>query len=72
MTFADRLRQLRTARGVTQAGLAAASGVSLGAVRDYEQGKKEPSAGNLVRLAQALGVTLDELAQGVEWAERGA
>lgn len=67
MGFGERLKVLRTAKGITQAQLAEASRVSLGAIRDYEQGNKEPTAGSLVRMAEALGVSLDEFVQGVKW-----
>ena len=46
---------------MTQAGLAEAAGVPLGTIRDYEQDKRDPLASNLVKLAKALRVSLDEL-----------
>jgi transcriptional regulator with XRE-family HTH domain len=59
MTFAEKLRQLRMKVGMTQDVLARASGVSLGAIRDYEQGSREPMLSNAQKLASALGVSLD-------------
>ena len=56
MTFAERLKQLRDRAGLSQSGLAAESGMSLGAIHDYEQGKREPSLRSAVKLAGALGV----------------
>jgi len=55
-TFAERLKQLREKAGLTQAGLAQRSGLSLGIVRDYEQERKEPALRSAFKLADALGV----------------
>jgi transcriptional regulator with XRE-family HTH domain len=65
MTFAEQLRQLRDGAGLTQAALAVASGLSLGVVRDYEQGKKEPTLRSAVKLASALGVGVETFAASV-------
>ena len=59
MTFAERLRQLREERGITQAGLADASGLPLGSIRNYEQGQREPYWGVVFKLADALGVSCE-------------
>jgi transcriptional regulator with XRE-family HTH domain len=59
MTFADKLRELRQAGGMTQAALSEASGIPLPTIRDYEQGKREPLLSNAQRLARALGASLD-------------
>jgi transcriptional regulator with XRE-family HTH domain len=59
MTFGEKVRQLRTERGMSQPALAAASGLSVGAIRDYEQGRREPLLGRAQLLARALGVSLD-------------
>ena len=67
MTFGARLKALREQRGLTQAKLAEAAGISLGAVRNYEQGLREPSLAAGVKLARALGIRLDVLAEGVDW-----
>jgi transcriptional regulator with XRE-family HTH domain len=56
MTFAQRLRELRQAAGLTQAALAAKSGLPLGNVRNYEQGQREPYWDVLYPLCAALGV----------------
>ncbi len=55
-TFADTLKRLRTDAGLSQEGLARAADLSVGAIRDYEQGKKEPSLRSAFKLARALGV----------------
>lgn len=56
MTFAERLRALRTEKGLSEAALAEASGVSFGAVHDYGLGRRMPSLPVAVKLARALGV----------------
>ena len=62
-TFAQLLQSQRERAGLTQAGLAGASGLSLGAIRDYEQGKREPSLRSAVMLAKALGVSVEAFAE---------
>jgi transcriptional regulator with XRE-family HTH domain len=62
MTFAEKLKQLREKAGLTQAALARASGRSLGAVRDYEQGNREPTLKAAVKLSEALGVSVEVFA----------
>ncbi len=61
-TFAARLKRLREAAGWTQDLLADRAGLSVAAVRQWEQGRREPSLGMARRLAEALGVSLDRLA----------
>lgn len=55
MTFAERLKELRVKAVMTQEALATASGVPLGTLRGYEQAKRIPGFGAIVRLAEALG-----------------
>ena len=59
-----RIAILRISKGWSQAELARRIGVSASAVGMYEQGRREPSLGLLVRLAQELGVTTDYLLMG--------
>lgn len=58
-TFGEALKDLRTAVGWTQAQLAEYSSVPLGTIRDYEQGKRDPSLSSAQKLARALGRSLD-------------
>jgi transcriptional regulator with XRE-family HTH domain len=58
MGFAEKLKELRQGRGLTQAGLASVSGIPVGTIRDYEQGKRDPLLSNARKLAHALGVSL--------------
>lgn len=57
-TFAARLRALRAKGGYSRNRLAKAAGVSAGAIRDYEQGKRSPSLEAAARLAYALSAPL--------------
>jgi transcriptional regulator with XRE-family HTH domain len=57
-----RLKARRRERGLSQEGLADALAVSLGAVKDWEQGRRSPQAETRPALADTLGVTLAELA----------
>ena len=59
-----RIAILRISKGWSQAELAWRIGVSTSAVGMYEQGRREPSLGLLVRLAQELGTTTDYLLMG--------
>ena len=59
-----RIAILRISKGWSQAELARRIGVSTSAVGMYEQGRREPSLGLLVRLAKELGATTDYLLMG--------
>ncbi len=58
-TFGEGLKGLRESTGLTQAALAQRTGLSLGVIRDYEQGRKEPSLRSAFKMADALGVSCD-------------
>lgn len=55
------LAVLRATRGLSQEALAEHLGVSRQAVSNWERSESMPDTGNLLRLAQYYGVTLDEL-----------
>ncbi|WP_055587641.1 helix-turn-helix domain-containing protein [Streptacidiphilus griseoplanus] len=59
--LARNLKRLRTERGHTLDALAARSGVSRGMVVQIEQARTNPSVGTVVRLADALGVSIARL-----------
>jgi transcriptional regulator with XRE-family HTH domain len=61
-TLGQRLKRLREAAGLTQAALADAAGVPIGTIRGYEYDRREPLVGTVVKIARAIGVSLDELA----------
>jgi transcriptional regulator with XRE-family HTH domain len=64
MTFAEKLRQLRDAAGLTQGQLAERSGINLWTIRGYEQGRREPNWKGVLSLAKALAVAAEVFAEG--------
>jgi len=59
--FAERLRALRTARGLTQTRLAELLGMPARSYNRWERGGHVPHLGMAVKIADILQVTLDEL-----------
>lgn len=57
----ERLRKLRTARGLTQDALCERAGISRDAVTRIEGGSRVPTIDTLERLGKALGVSVSEL-----------
>ena len=60
-TFAERLAILRKRAGIKQEDLAAEVDVSIDSIRRWEGGKQEPRLSELKRLANVLGVHINEL-----------
>jgi transcriptional regulator with XRE-family HTH domain len=56
MKFSDELRRLRENAGLSQEALAVKAGMSVGNIRNYEQGRRLPSFPGVVKLAGSLGV----------------
>ena len=67
-TIGENIKRLRQAtridRTMSQTDLAAKTGLKPCAISHFETGKRTPSVKNLVKLAEALGVTLDDLVKG--------
>lgn len=61
MYIGQKIRQLRKARGVSQALIAKTLGITQGAVSQWENGVTAPSSTQLIPLANVLGVGVDEL-----------
>ena len=59
--FPSRLIQLRKAQGYTQQVLADAVGLHVNQIKKYEAGSAQPTLPALVKLAQCLHVSLDQL-----------
>ena len=59
--FAKRLVKLRKEKGISQAQLARTIGSSLSIVCYWETNKSEPTAPNLVKLAEYFDVSVDYL-----------
>jgi transcriptional regulator with XRE-family HTH domain len=64
-----RMKRLREAAGLSQAALARAAGVPLGTLRGWEYGRRTPLLDAAAKVADALDVSLDELA-GRKWPKR--
>lgn len=62
-TMGQRLARLRKERGWTQVELAERVGIVQTVLSDYERGKLRLNADTIVRFAQALDITTDELLQ---------
>lgn len=65
VTVGENIRLRRKTRGLAQAALAEACGVSFQQVQKYERGANRVSASMLVRIACALDCALIDLFQGV-------
>ena len=59
MSFAERLKELRTEKNLSQASLAKAIGVSQKAIDYWERGINEPKATYIIGLAKYFGVSCD-------------
>lgn len=59
--FAQKLKETREAKGITQEKLAETVGISRNSLFGYENGIKVPNVVTAQKLAEALGVSLDEL-----------
>lgn len=64
-TTGERIRQIREKRGMTQDQLSEAAGISKGFLSDVENNNKNISSQALLRIANALGASVDYLLQGV-------
>lgn len=62
--FADRLIELRRAKGLSQEELAREMGLSRQAISKWERAESAPDIGNLVALSNLYGVSLDEIVRG--------
>ena len=61
LEIANRLIQMRKARGLSQESLAETIGVSRQAVSKWERAEASPDTDNLIMLARLYGVSIDEL-----------
>jgi transcriptional regulator with XRE-family HTH domain len=62
--FAGRLKQLRSAKGLSQGELSKVAGIHYMHLSKYERGVARPSADVLKKIANALGVSSDFLLEG--------
>lgn len=70
-TVGERVRRLRTDRGLTQDDLAQKAGISKGFLSDLENGKRSIGAETLLDLGRAMGVSLDFLMTGEDSTDHG-
>jgi hypothetical protein len=63
-TFGQRLKAFRLTVGLTRRELDCIAGLSPGSAQSYEEDRRFPHPGTRVKLAQALGVTLEVLGEG--------
>jgi len=59
--IADHLKSVREQRGLTQTELGTRAGISAASVSHFETGQRLPSLESLVRIADALEVSIDSL-----------
>ena len=57
----NNLKRLRTKKGISQGDIARSLGVSRGFVSNIENGKTNPTLATIARLANAIGVSTNEL-----------
>ncbi|HMB84227.1 MAG TPA: helix-turn-helix transcriptional regulator [Terriglobales bacterium] len=65
-SIGDRIKEIREERKLTQDQLAEKSGVSKGFLSDIENSKRNPSSEYVLKIANALGASLDYLLRGEE------
>ncbi|MBE7085292.1 MAG: helix-turn-helix transcriptional regulator [Clostridiales bacterium] len=58
---ADRIKELRIEKNLTQLELSKATGVSQNAIAQWENGKRTPNINAIIVLAKYFGVTTDYL-----------
>ena len=61
MTFGDRIKDARAAKGLTQEQLADRIGVAKNTVTGYERGTREPDVAKIKKLIECLGITSEYL-----------
>jgi len=57
----DRLRDARVTRGLTQLQLCSATGIAVSTLSNTERGHTRPTLDVIVKIADALGVGVDDL-----------
>jgi DNA-binding XRE family transcriptional regulator len=67
MDISDIIRSRRAALGLSQAELAKKAGISLRQLARYEAGDQQPVLSAAVALADALGISMDQLAGKVSY-----
>ena len=61
MDISKKIRAARRKKGLSQRELGLKTGISLGAIQGYEQGRYKPKIEQLTRLSEALEVSINDL-----------
>jgi transcriptional regulator with XRE-family HTH domain len=69
-TVGDRIRQVREQVGMTQDAVAGSAGLSKGFISEVENNKRNISAQNLLKVANALSASVQYLLEGGEYQKR--
>lgn len=64
--FGNRLRELRKERGFSQEGFAARCGLDRTYVGGIERGERNVALKNIAVIANALGLTISQLMEGID------
>ena len=62
--FSERLTEIRTEKNYTDWDLSNRTQIPIAAIRGFEQGSLRPSLNQLIRLSEALSITIDWLLGG--------
>jgi len=68
--FGLNLRRVRRREGFTQEGLSERAGLHRTEVGKLENGQRVPRIDTLIRLADSMGVPVDEFLDGIHWVPR--
>jgi transcriptional regulator with XRE-family HTH domain len=65
MSFGKHLQALRERMGLSQSGLAKQAGIPVRSIQNWEVDRSLPRFDAVVKLAEALGLPLEQLAAGI-------
>jgi len=64
--LANRIKHLRLAKKISQEDLAAKAGLSRTGMGLIEQGKRWPRLATLLKISEALGMTIEDVLKGIQ------
>ena len=65
MEISEKIRNARRAKGFSQRELGVKTGISLGAIQGYEQGRYKPKYAQAMKISDILNIPLDDLIEPV-------
>ncbi len=68
--LANRIKQLRVAKKISQEDLAAKAGLSRNGMGLIEQGKRWPRLATLLKISDALDMTIEDVLKGIQKKKR--